>query len=36
MWGDPQANQKLGGVVIGGGVGLGAAGLFQMLKMWFG
>ena len=36
MWGDPTANQQLGGVVVGGALGLGAAGLFQMVKNWFG
>jgi hypothetical protein len=35
MWGDPTANQKLGGVVIGGILGLGAAGLMQLLQTWF-
>jgi hypothetical protein len=35
MWGDPTANQQLGGVVIGGIIGLGASGLMAMLRMWF-
>lgn len=36
MWGDPTANQQLGGVVIGGIIGLGASGLMAMLRQWFG
>ena len=35
MFGDPAANQRLGGVIVGGIIGLGASGLMQMLRMWF-
>lgn len=35
MFGDPQANEHISGVVIGAVIGLGASGIVGLLSSWF-
>ena len=35
MWGDQQAQAKIGGALVGGIIGLGAGGIMALLKQWF-
>lgn len=35
MWGDPEANKRLGDVVVGGIIGLSASSFMLLLRSWF-